>query len=111
MESGPSTNPVDGMPRDWARKQRQELQKATEEKLLQDQAHYLNIAMSDEGKRLLTLVSDQLEKRIEALVAGDPEASAYKTILSEMGYKHRLARQAVEKLYKRKLMEERDMHT
>ena len=74
---------------------------AQEEERLVRQARYAEILTGPHGEKILGIVRGFLEKRIDELVRTDPEAKAYLTILSDLGAREAVGRQAAETLMNR----------
>jgi len=68
---------------------------------LRQQAEFINVVISREGQLLIDLIAKKLEKRILRLISEDPEAKAYEKILTEVKYKEKLAKKAMNQIYER----------
>jgi len=103
MESGTDIDINELRPKEMVVKEREAFTKQKREKTLREQAEYLNIILSPQGKKLIDLIVKKMEKRINYLINEDPEAKAYKKILDELKYKENLAKKAIGDLYDMKL--------
>jgi hypothetical protein len=68
---------------------------------LTKKAQYAGIAETAAGMMLTAEVESLLLKRINALVAQDPEAKAFLTVLVQLSYREDIGKRAVEALTKR----------
>jgi len=105
MEKGIDIDPVTGEPVEMMAEETRAVRKKVEEGRLRDQAEFLNLVGSAQGQKLISMVVSKLEKRVDRLIKDDPEATAYRSILVEMGHKQNLAKAAVKELFKRQLEE------
>lgn len=106
IEHGPSMDPLGRKPRMWEEEQRKNIRDAHMDMDLKEKARFLDIKSSAEGMLLISMVATRLEKRIAELIAADPMATAYSSIIKDMGYKDNIAKKAVAELYKRNLDQE-----
>ena len=100
MEKGPDIDPETQKPLDSAEAKKAEREQKKELSLRQ-QAEFINIVISKEGRLLIDLIARKLEKRILKLVSDDPEARAYEKILSDVKHKESLAKKAINTIYQR----------
>jgi hypothetical protein len=105
VEPGAKTSPVSLRPKQQDDDAQADARKKQEEFNLREKAKYLNIVQDDGGQMAIELVKTQLQKRIKALIAEDPEANSYKALLNEMGAKYRAAQGAVDELFARNFKE------
>lgn len=68
---------------------------------LQSAVKDIALVNSEEGRRVLGLIKEKLQNRIEALIRADPEANAYEQLMADMGLKYNIAKTAVRKLAER----------
>jgi len=99
--SGVSIDPVSLRPKRQGIVVGEREQAMREEKALRDKAADINLVHDEAGQRITTLIWGLLEKRIEVLVKEDEKAEAYVELLNELGHRYNIARQAVDKLYRR----------
>ncbi len=92
------TDILTGRPLELVEAETKAEEKDREAALLKRRAEWNRVSDTEAGQRLLALVKEKLEDRITKLVAEDPEAAAYATILKDMGVKEGMARAAMEKL-------------
>jgi len=101
--SGVKTDILTGRPvEDEIRKKDMKAETEAKERL-KAEASWQGVAESDAGRKLLDLIRDKLDKRVEELVKADPESSAYVKILKEMGLKEATARAAAKALFDKEL--------
>lgn len=89
---------ITGKPAEMKKKADDQEREGREQESLKRQAELAGLVQSDAGMLLTELISERLQFRIEHLITTDPEASAYVTILKEMGTKDRLGREAMKKI-------------
>lgn len=90
-------------PKEMVDAERNAFKQRKREKTLREQAEYLNVVASPQGKKLIEMIVKKMEKRINQLISNDPEATAYKKILDELKYKENLAKKAIGSLYDMKI--------
>ena len=100
MEKGTDIDPVEQKPIDSVEAKKAEREQKKEQTLRQ-QAAFINVLISEEGRLLIDLIARKLEKRILKLVSEDPEARAYEKILSDVKHKENLAKKAINQIYQR----------
>ena len=101
LKSGVSIDPLTLEPLEQSLAEKDFEKQQRDETMLREQAEFLNVTFSAEGRHLIDVISKQLEARIEQLIEADPEATAYAKLLRRFGHKETMARLAVKKLYKR----------
>ena len=89
MQSGPSIHPVTRKPRS-VRSERDQVKEQFELKRLQSQAERLDIR----DDPAIDLLLGRIAKRVDQLIADDPEAQAYVGLLNDMGREYNLAERA-----------------
>ena len=99
MKRGADVGIVELRPKEMIDEEKNDLKKRKKEATLREQAEFINVILSPEGKKLVELVVKKMEKRIAYLISQDPEAKAYKNILEELKNKQNLARNAINKIY------------
>ena len=100
MEKGTDIDPETGRPLDSVEAKKAEREEK-KEKSLRQQAAFINVVISEEGRLLIDLIARKLEKRILKLISEDPEAKAYQDILSDVKHKENLAKKAINQIYQR----------
>ena len=104
METGVPTSPVTLRPKRVKPDAEALMEKALEdEATLREKAEDINFVFSDQGQRIIDLVSDKLENRVSQLIKEDPEAMAYAKILTELKHKVNGAKNAIDELYRKYL--------
>lgn len=101
LKSGADIDPLTLRPIDETQAAKRFEQEKKEETTLRDQAAFLNVTSSNEGRQLIDLIIEKLEARIGDLIKIDPVANSYASFLNEIGHREVMAKRAVEKLYKR----------
>jgi len=99
-------DPVTGRPVGLVRQEQDEKTGREQEALLREQAAWMAVSKTEAGAKLVAMVMQQITKRIDQLIEDDPEASAYRAILREMGVKEGLAKTAAKELFRRYVKEE-----
>jgi hypothetical protein len=105
-KTGVKIDPVTGRPAELIRKEQDDKDNREQEALLREQAAWMAVSKTEAGAKLVSLVMQQLTKRIEKLVEEDPEAAAYSMILKEMGIRESRAKAASKELFQRYVKEE-----
>lgn len=99
--SGVKTDPITGRPLEQVKAERGREDEKQKETLLHEQAGWFAVSNTEAGAKVIGLIRQKLEARIDSLVTLDPEASAYVKILQEMGIKEGLARAATQQIHER----------
>lgn len=95
---GPDTDIVTGKPLAMVETGKELENKTREATLLKAKAEYFGLSASGEGKKLIALVQNHLNKRIDDLVKQDPEAKVLVKLLADIGMKENQAKKAAERL-------------
>jgi hypothetical protein len=98
MKQGVDIDIVSGKPREVVKGANAAEKQTRDENILKNQAEFLGLSGSPDGQKLIALIQDQLNRRIDELVVADPKAQAFVQILSDMGIKEGLAKKAAAKL-------------
>ena len=96
MQTGPSIDPVTRRPR-VVRAERDEVRRACELKKLRAQADRLQL----QEDPVLDMLMERIRKRLDQLIADDPEAQGYVGLLNDMGREYNLAKRASVELAER----------
>lgn len=103
MDKGVQIDPVTLEPIEMQTERRAQEAEQNQDTLLKTQAAWLNIAQTEAGNMLLDLIQQKFTARIQALIDADPEALAYKKLMSEIGVKGALAESAARDLARKYL--------
>ncbi|MFZ5773076.1 MAG: hypothetical protein ACOY4W_16775 [Thermodesulfobacteriota bacterium] len=98
MNSNTEVDIVTGMPVEFEASRRQRVADAQEKDELLRQIGFLRVTESEAAASLLQLIEDRLTKRVETLVALDPEAKAFIDLLKKFGERTFAARLAARKM-------------
>jgi hypothetical protein len=103
---GTDVDILTGKPLGMIQEENSRKEKEQEENILKNKMEYLDLSASPDGQKLIGIVEGHLAKRIDFLVANDPQAQAYLAILNDLGVKEFQANQAA-KTYFAKYMKNR----
>jgi predicted Zn-dependent protease len=106
MQQGPKTDIITGLPLETILTDRETEALAREEASLKSKAEFFGLSESIDGKKLIALIQQNLERRIDYLVDNDPQAKAYMNLLTEIGVKENQAQKAAEKLVNMRIKKE-----
>ena len=106
MKPGVDTDIITGKPLEQVNANRAAEEQIRDEKILKNNAEFLGLSGSPDGKKLIALVQDHLDRRIDELIATDPKALGFIQILADMGIKEIQATKAAERLVAMKIKQE-----
>jgi hypothetical protein len=104
--SGMAVDILTGKPLEMVQTQTDVEEQAREKMYLQNKLDFLDISKTLSGQKLLELVYSHLARRIDYLVANDQQATAFVTLLHDMGAKEFQAAEASKKYFERYVKKE-----
>lgn len=86
-------------PVELERTEQEDLRKRKEEATLREKANFLGIIESSEGQEFIAIIEGKLMERVKVLITQDAQASAFHSLLQDLGHKKNMAAKAVTELY------------
>jgi hypothetical protein len=105
---GSQVDPKTGLPLEMVR-QDNRLRQQEQEQAAESEGRRIAAELREEdGRALVKHVRETLTRRVDDLVAADPEAKAYVRLLKELGVKIAIGRMSAERIIARELKEASD---